>query len=350
MTISPDLSKKISLLSSVSMLLIVLMHGVLPASTTINNYLSIAVFHTFTRVAVPVFFMISGFLLFNNKYEPSQLFPKIANRACTLLVPYILWSIFAFLFFYIFTTVPYTKLYFNTIDFTSYSAFDYIKCFTTKPINAPLWFIRDLYLIVLCSPLILFLYKNSIIVYYTLLIVIVAFWIIDFKAGCFFFDAPLFFNLGFLCSRMDNIDKYFLRDNKFYTIYTLFTLLFLSLTVINTVLFDIATPFQKNFLRKVLIITGIIAIPFITNIISYRYIASFLLWFKKYSFITFVTHSLTIQAVRKVLLMFIPQTNIFLYVFTYIIEIGLVIIIGVITLQIIKSISPKLLGVLTGGR
>ena len=59
------------------------------------------------RVAVPLFFVISGYLLFQG-YEPrfDVYKKKIASRIYTLLVPFVFWNIATLLFFASIQNIP----------------------------------------------------------------------------------------------------------------------------------------------------------------------------------------------------------------------------------------------------
>lgn len=110
------------------------------------------------RAAVPVFFLISGYLFFIrlDDWDYSVWKDKIRKRVKTLVVPYLLWNIIAFVAFYIVQCIK------------SHVVTSLINCFLNEggfrifwdshsdwmPINFPLWFIRDLIVIVLFTPVI----------------------------------------------------------------------------------------------------------------------------------------------------------------------------------------------------
>ena len=62
---------------------------------TLNWFLSIIIY-TFSRVSVPLFFMVSGALLLNRKETISQVLHKRVGKICILLT---FWSIFYYFFF-----------------------------------------------------------------------------------------------------------------------------------------------------------------------------------------------------------------------------------------------------------
>lgn len=114
--------------------------------------------------AVPIFFIISGFLLFYNieKYTAATYAYKMKKRFYSLLVPYLTWNTLYLILFYIIgqnnvvlSEVP--ELY---GDNTSLSNFLYIA-YVRPPVDGPLWFIRNLIVMDLISPILYVIIKNT---------------------------------------------------------------------------------------------------------------------------------------------------------------------------------------------
>ena len=111
-----------------------------------------------TRIAVPAFFFISGYLFFRNieKWEWSQYFDKLERRFHTLVVPFIVWNLLIFgVYFFIQMFVP--SLIHNEHELIrNYGLSHYLSAFGfnvfEKPICYQLWFIRDLIVLVLLTP------------------------------------------------------------------------------------------------------------------------------------------------------------------------------------------------------
>jgi len=95
--------------------------------------LKLLVSQTLVIVAVPVFFVISGYLFFANvkKLTKDIYWQKIRRRLKTLLIPYIIWNLLM--------TIKLKYFYFS---------------FFWKPANLPLWFLRDLMIVTLLTPII----------------------------------------------------------------------------------------------------------------------------------------------------------------------------------------------------
>lgn len=150
----------------IAMLCVLLIHADLRhavgASITTDIYQQ-AISSVFAAAAVPVFFTISGYLLFNKfNYER-----KLKSRVRSLLIPYLLiclWGLF--IVFFLQFVLGLSNL-FSGKDLKLLSDFtmmDYLKVFWNvrdgAPIISVLWFLRDLIPLVLVSPLILWLLKT----------------------------------------------------------------------------------------------------------------------------------------------------------------------------------------------
>lgn len=110
------------------------------------------------RTAVPLFFLMSGYLYFldfNGSVAAWR--EKTRRRVGTLLVPYVFWNVLVFGATIVGQALPVTAPYFNAAngriaDQSVFGWIDTIVGLTHYPAAYPFWFIRDLMLIVLVSP------------------------------------------------------------------------------------------------------------------------------------------------------------------------------------------------------
>ena len=165
-------------------------------------------------IANPFFFFISGYLFFKTgQFSLDIYIKKLIRRMQSLLVPYILWNLLYLLLAIIiglFTSrIPILNIAFDDMTFT-----DGLKAFwnislikggshIAAPIAVQFWFLRDLMVAMVCSPIIYFLVKWFIIIsgkrpivrYLLFLVIIFAFkwWpdITGFNPECW-----LFFSFG----------------------------------------------------------------------------------------------------------------------------------------------------------
>lgn len=122
--------------------------------------------------AVPLFFMISGYLFFVNidKFTWNVYRTKMRSRINTILLPYLLWNLLYLLFYSAQSfAFPAQLISGGKTPVQNFAVEDFLLCFwrtsvlgpenTYYPIYVPLWFLRDLFLICLASPVIYLLMK-----------------------------------------------------------------------------------------------------------------------------------------------------------------------------------------------
>ena len=105
-----------------------------------------------TELCVPLFFAISGYLFFLNIPErPGWRWfgQKLYSRLFSLLIPYLIANALAFLFYWL------AQRFLPGLisGFMGESWKDPLYIFWTGPVNLSLWFIRDLLIACLCTPL-----------------------------------------------------------------------------------------------------------------------------------------------------------------------------------------------------
>lgn len=122
------------------------------------------------NMAVPCFFFISGYLFFRNVESLSvKLYcDKLRRRVQTLLQPYLLWNLLI-LALYAIGQMAFPSLFSGAnTKIADYSVAEWAQAFwcvegTQSPINPPLWYIRDLMVMVVLSPLLYCLMKNRVV-------------------------------------------------------------------------------------------------------------------------------------------------------------------------------------------
>lgn len=134
------------------------------------NLIRVGITATICQVAVPTFFLISGFLFFQNlsNWNWKVWKGKIKRRVFTLLVPYLLWNCIRLCFN---ASINGYHIYHRQgID----SALLWLKGQVTPmifwamentncPIHTPFWFIRDLIVMVCISPLYFLLMRKRLL-------------------------------------------------------------------------------------------------------------------------------------------------------------------------------------------
>ena len=121
------------------------------------------------RVAVPIFFIISGFLFFVKleRWDSQIWINKLKNRVHSLLIPYFIWNLIAILVsLYFFSSRWIVKGGAPPNLIIWYENIGGLKAFWNSesglwPIDGPLWFIRNLIILVILSPIIHYYLKKT---------------------------------------------------------------------------------------------------------------------------------------------------------------------------------------------
>lgn len=111
------------------------------------------------RFAVPVFFVLSGFLFFRNVSSMAAVWKKMRARAKTVLLPYLVWCTLHYLFYVACALIPFIRNVMNSPGTGELSFSGWIGSLWTRQFYT-LWFLKNLILYILCSPLIFLLFRN----------------------------------------------------------------------------------------------------------------------------------------------------------------------------------------------
>ena len=176
-------------------------YSVLGSGWDSYEVLKIMVSQTLVKVAMPTFFVMSGYLFFANveQFNKKIYWQKIRRRNKTLLIPYIVW---------------------NLLMAVKLKAFN-LSIFW-EPVNMPLWFLRDLIIVSLLTPIIYIGVKklNYWIFILFLPIYLIGIWAIQPRPNPY---AICFFTLGaYLSIQKINLVKVCLKMEKVAYLLTVF--------------------------------------------------------------------------------------------------------------------------------
>ena len=115
--------------------------------------LKIVVSQTLVKVAMPTFFVISGYLFFANvtEWNAKTYWGKLRRRVKTLLIPYIVWNLLMAIKLKSFSLNMFWTYWTEAGKQTDWLGNEQLM---TAPANMPLWFLRDLMVVALLTPII----------------------------------------------------------------------------------------------------------------------------------------------------------------------------------------------------
>ena len=169
-TVSSELSTKLTVVSFISACFVVILHAYdrsLAAGTGVTAWIVTFLGWTLPTFAVPIFFVISGYLLgikSANGQKDGWYAQALRKRVRTLLVPYLAWCTI-----YVLTVVPFTmfgnhmagrSLVHNThLHEPLLSVWNIVGIYGADmagfPVNGVLWYVRNLLILVALAPVLI---------------------------------------------------------------------------------------------------------------------------------------------------------------------------------------------------
>ena len=115
--------------------------------------LKIVVGQTLVKVAMPTFFVISGYLFFTNvtEWNTKTYLGKLQRRVKTLLIPYIVWNLLMAVKLKSFSLNMFWAYWMEAGKQMDWLGNEQLM---TAPANMPLWFLRDLMVVSVLTPII----------------------------------------------------------------------------------------------------------------------------------------------------------------------------------------------------
>lgn len=183
----------------------------------IYDYIRLFFSEVLGRSAVPLFFIFSGYLLFKNinEYSKDIYIAKLRKRWNSLVVPYFLWIILMVSWSQMFILKDilfhgepwteileyfrengYLRLFWDSCTWEKRTTWLGVMTQMSGPVLLPFWYMRDLIVMVILSPIVYWLIKKLRLIWIVLLVVLYAFdiratWISD-----TFASTVLFFSIG----------------------------------------------------------------------------------------------------------------------------------------------------------
>ena len=297
------------------------------------------------RVAVPLFFIFSGFLFFYKSEEfTARIYAKkLKKRVHTLLIPYLFWNILVIVMYAVVgMLLPGTT---EISIAKGYNVSDWLMTLWNHngsgyPISAPFWFIRDLMVVSLFTPIIYWLTKTF---NYYFPILLCLLWFMGWWFNITFnIDALFFFTVG----------AYFSITKKSFVEFVKYRTLLLGILYLVCAVF---TFYAKSFdwyiyISRMGILLGVaFAISLTAKFIEkdkwkeQRFLT-------ESSFFIFAYHVIALPIILRLLLFVVPCTTDVRATILYFTWAILVIVLGLILYYFLKKWLPRTTAFITGGR
>lgn len=319
----------------------------------------------FLDQSVPVYFFISGYVFFLNiKFDRQVYMRKLKNRSKSLFIPYLTWNTavilkillltfpcFAFLFKqprvmsdYDWSIGAILMSYWNTgfgITHDGVSEMNEIY-----PQDSPLWFVRDLMVVVLCTPLIFKMLSRSRLIRNVVMIILGLCW---FVAGLFplghvnqLLTAFFFFSLGSCLSigQSDMMSTFGRLFKPAAFVYVLVSIVY-ALMILDY-------PFVANGLKKINQLSGLIVAYDISALLIKKKVCRVSHFLTSSSFFVYASNWLILYEMKRIAYILIkPDTGIE-YILAYIATITSVVMLSLGVFYMLQRYMPWVVKVSTG--
>lgn len=320
-----------------------------PIVLYIMNFFS----YTLAGICVPLFFFISGFLFFYNvEFDITVYKRKLKNRLHSLIVPYLIWNFVGFLILLV-ELHPIFSSYFPLlkdyrVDIISFLSYFWVSDLPismsgpANPINTPLWFLRDLIVLISFSPFIYWIIRRLRIVSILVLGVI---WflglgeIVGFPGLCH--QSIFFFPLGAYYS----IRRINFVEQAYKMKWIPYVYLFLAISDCATV-----GELHNVYIHKFGILVGMIAVVNLVSIMIKRGTIHTNRYISDASFFIYALHNLFMGKVSKLLFMIIPSQSPVIVLLNYFLIPFVTILICFYLYKNLNRYLPSFAKVVTGGR
>ena len=296
------------------------------------------------ETGVPGFFFISGYLFFLSKKKYTE---KLESRIHTLLLPYLLWNLILLSIYIILYIIGYPQNI-NGKNMVDYSITDYLRLFWDRgsfddgnfvPLLCPLWYIRNLLIMSLLSPLIYYIIRYARELF---LIAITVWWLTTYH-NAFIPQTILFFCFGAYFS-IFNINPLRIASENKTIVITLFCI-FAAGDILSHV--AIGTPINLQ-LHRISLIFNISVLLLLADFCVRHGFSSKLL--PNSAFIVFCVHYPIVVLLRKFCISRFGYSSEDVHILLYFVCVIIATLLSIGIYSILERYSPKLKNILSGNR
>jgi fucose 4-O-acetylase-like acetyltransferase len=318
-------------------------HRILSFDSFLQEFLCNGMF----RICSPLFFIISGYLFFVNLTgKPDDFKKKLKKRFNTLIIPYLFWSLWGIAVYFLLQSFPQSRAFFTKVLLRDYSIQKLLHTLFLDPIPYQLWYVRDLAVFAVLSPVLYFVYKY---IRFWMIPFCLFMWFYDFNFVIFRSQSFLFFTLGALISKRN--EK--LLDPASSGLMYVYGFLWIAIVLIKTRLLflGLPNPLIISILHKIGILMGILTINHLYDLLFKNTDVAKTRAYKivTFSFFVFTSHEPVITIIKKGLFFIAGNgeiKSVFIFFLAPLLTIPLCISVG----YLLKKHTPNFYGIITGWR
>jgi len=298
------------------------------------------------RVSVPLFFLISGYLFFAGiKWSQANYFAKLKSRVKTLLIPFLIWNVTTLAIIATVQTIPSIKHFLSGTQtlissFDFYAYVDAIVGIHRPPIAYQFWFIRDLIVLCVATPLIYVLVRKTpmITIGIFALVWFLGFWKNDIPSSEAIFFFVIGAETGISRRRLFRFDRY---SSHVYLLYII---------TLGLDLFFFGKEYG-NYIHQFSVLFGVVSFLCVSKIIfNNEKLRRLLINLSGVSFFVFAAQEPLLTVIKKLSLRLIQPQSSAMFLSIYLITPILIVILLVNLHKILLHFLPRFTKVISGGR
>ncbi|OQX08466.1 MAG: hypothetical protein BWK76_23570 [Desulfobulbaceae bacterium A2] len=318
------------------------------SSTTnvLTDFVRVLISECLARTAVPIFFLLAGYLFFIN-FQLSQqgYWDKLRSRGRSLLLPFFFWNALVMVIVLLAQVLPPFTPYFPegralVEKHGVFQLLDALLGLTRYPIAYHFWFVRDLMLLVLLAPLLAVILRVAALPFFFVVYLgwVSGSWPLNVPAavGVFFFSAGAFCAIkGHSLFVLDRFGPH---------------ALLLSLPIL---LADVVwnSAWFNSYLHRSGMIVGVVAILYATRLAArHQGLQNMLVALGGTSFFVYAAHEPLLGLVRTLAYQYVPLDGPYTLLALYLLIPLLVVAALVVCHRLLTLCCPRALGLITGGR
>lgn len=371
-TLPESLSQKFKFWSFVSMVLLVFVHGynlelrylqpwtAPPEPLTFTSFTEYWLANGLLRFRIPMLFIISGYLYAWYDATPNR--ARIAKRARTLLLPYVIWSAVGLTVLFLFEEFTYTRglverSHIAQIDDTRMFVHDYhwyevLFRWLLMPASYQLWFIRVLFIYNAAYPLIRtwVLHRTGRWIFFSIAFLL---WLATAQFLLIDGEGLLFFSLGVWIQK----SGFSIVSNGYQKKYAIAWVVFILAATLKTWLaFEGPARLGNSaftlmtLLHKITVVSGLVACWFgLDFLVQFFMRQKWFVWLSSFSFIIYALHAPAVAVLIDGMFDWLapwPGYRMLSFVLLPLMLCACCVLIGLL----IRTLAPKTYAVLTGGR
>lgn len=328
---------KITHLRFILTLFVIMIHTynltLVATSNCVLNFIEELFSNNICRIAVPLFYCISGYLFFYKVTCFKDIFTKLKKRIRSVVLPYLMWNIIYTVVFLVVFQIPVIKHYINNNDVFTIS--NLLNGIFHYKYSFHFWYIENLILFFAITPLLFYTLKNficsSAVLGVLLFVNILNINLFDIKISSLFY-----FYLGAYMVKWFHSKAMASKKRTLFS--SCILILYLSLCVISTL-------YPNDIFNRLVRLVGLVCLWVTFDLLPKVKVRRF----EEQSFFIFGIHVLVLEFIEKMIFSFFGS-SVYVAFLDYIISPWLTLLLIYVLYRVLIKVLPKTYAFINGNR